>query len=145
MSHPGLPWTAAGVPKRRRGVSWGGGRERLGGYVTIGVMKPAATKMTYAGYRFFPDDGKRYELVDGELLMTPAPSTRHQRILRRLGFQLSAYVEANGLGEIFISPIDVVFEEHLVLQPDILLVRRERQAIVGADQYLPRFPVSGVF
>src|ERR1019366_2754225 len=93
----------------------------------------SATKMTYDLYRLLPEDGKRYELIDGELLMTPAPSPKHQRIVRRLGFQLSSYVEANGLGEVFIAPVDVVFEEHVVVEPDILFVSRERRGMVREE------------
>lgn len=80
-----------------------------------------------------PDDGKRYELIDGELLMTPAPSPRHQRILGRLFSHLSAHVEANGLGEVFISPVDVVFEEKTFLEPDILFISRQQQEIVRQE------------
>ncbi len=89
--------------------------------------------MTYAQYRLLPDDGKRYELIDGELLMTPAPSTRHQRILGNLFSELRAYVKANGLGEVFVSPVDVVFEENLFLEPDIVYVSRHQQQIVGEE------------
>ncbi len=96
-------------------------------------MKSSATKMTYDQYRLLPDDGKRYELIDGELLIIPTPSPRHQRILGELFFQLSPYVEENGLGEAFLSPLDVVFEEHLVLEPDILFVSREKTNIVGEE------------
>ena len=89
--------------------------------------------MTYDQYRLLPDDGKRYEMIDGELLTTPAHSPKHQRILGNLFSELRTHVEANDLGEVFISPIDVVFEEHLVLEPDILFVARERQHIVGEE------------
>ena len=96
-------------------------------------MKSSATKMTYDLYRLLPDDGKRYELIDGELLMVPAPSPQHQDIVGRLFSQLLVHVEANRLGKVFISPIDVLFEEHLVLQPDIIFVSRERQEIIGEE------------
>jgi len=89
--------------------------------------------MTYDQYRLMPEDGKRYELVNGELLMTPSPTTRHQRIVRDLSFALSAHVKQKGLGEIFIAPLDVVFEDHTVLEPDILFVRRDRASIVGEE------------
>jgi Uma2 family endonuclease len=97
-------------------------------------MKSSAAKMSYDLYRLLPDDGKRYELIDGELIMmTPAPTPQHQRILKQLGFQLSAFVETNGLGEVFIAPVDIVLEDHTVVEPDILFVSRERRGIVGEE------------
>jgi len=96
-------------------------------------MKPAAAKMNYDQLRLLPDDRQRHELVDGELLMTPAPKPKHQRVLNELNLALSAYVKEHRLGEVYIAPIDVVFEDHTVLEPDILFVRRERAGIVGEE------------
>jgi Uma2 family endonuclease len=89
--------------------------------------------MTYDQYRLMPEDGKRYELIDGELMMTPAPSPKHQRILRKLALALVSHVESNALGEVFFSPVDVVLEEHVVVQPDILFVRLSQHGIVGDE------------
>lgn len=66
--------------------------------------------------------GERWELVDGEVLVTPSPHWTHQRIVVRLTVLLDAYVRANALGEVFPSPLDVKLEPGLVLQPDILVV-----------------------
>src|SRR3982751_3944824 len=66
--------------------------------------------------------GERWELVDGEVLVTPAPHWMHQRIVRRLTVLLDAYVRAQALGEVFFSPLDVKLEPGLVLQPDVLVV-----------------------
>lgn len=96
-------------------------------------MKSSTKKMDYELYRLLPEDGKRTELIDGELLMTPAPSPRHQRVVASLGFQLVGFVKANALGEVFIAPVDVVFEEHVVLEPDILYISRQRSEIVRDD------------
>jgi Uma2 family endonuclease len=97
-------------------------------------MKSTAAKMTYELYRLLPDDGKRYELIDGELMMmTPAPTPRHQRIAGNLFSELRTHVKANNLGEVFIAPVDVVLEEHTVVEPDILFVSRERQGIVREE------------
>lgn len=96
-------------------------------------MKSSATKMTYDQYRLLPDDGKRYELIDGELLMTPSPSSRHQRALGNLFSELRAYARAHGAGEAFVSLLDVILEEHLVVQPDIVFVSQERRDIVGEE------------
>ena len=61
----------------------------------------------------------RYELVDGELLVTPSPARRHQLAARALLFALHPYVQRNGLGETFFSPSDVELEAESVLQPDV--------------------------
>lgn len=66
--------------------------------------------------------GERWELVDGEVLVTPAPHWMHQRIIMRLSVLLYEYVHPRGFGELFSSPLDVKLEPGLVLQPDILVV-----------------------
>ena len=66
--------------------------------------------------------GERWELVDGEVLVTPSPHWTHQRIVTRLTVLLDDYVGAQGLGEVFASPLDVKLEPGLVLQPDVLAV-----------------------
>jgi Uma2 family endonuclease len=96
-------------------------------------MSQAATKMTYEQYCLLPADGKQYEVIDGELFMTPAPRTRHQKIVVRLTEELSRFVRENGLGEVFVAPTDVLLEPHTVVQPDVLFIRKERLAIVKED------------
>ena len=96
-------------------------------------MSQAATKMTYEQYCLLPADGKQYEVIDGELFMTPAPRPRHQKIVLRLAEELSRFVRENSLGEIFISPIDVLLERHTILQPDVLFIRKDRLGIVKED------------
>ena len=66
--------------------------------------------------------GERWELVDGDVLVTPSPHWMHQRIIVRLTVLIDAYVRANALGELFASPLDVKLEPGLVLQPDLLVV-----------------------
>ncbi len=95
------------------------------------VAKPAV-KLTYEDYRNTPED-ERYELLDGELVMTAAPNIVHQRVSGRLEWHLRAFVEERGLGEIFDAPTDVVLSDTDVVQPDLLFVSRERADIVTAD------------
>ena len=66
--------------------------------------------------------GERWELVDGEVLVTPAPNWVHQRIIGRLFELIAPYVRAHRLGEAFLSPVDVKLQPGLVLQPDLLVV-----------------------
>ncbi len=85
--------------------------------------------LTYDDYLRAPE-GIRYELLEGELRMTPSPSTRHQTILKRLGIILVEQLEKKGLGEVFIAPFDIVLSEHNVVQPDILFISKDRLGIV---------------
>ena len=90
-------------------------------------------KFTYEDYRTTPED-KRYELLDGDLLMTPAPNLKHQRVQVRLGSRLERFVEERALGELFFAPCDVVLSDHDVVQPDLLFVSRERGHLLsGGD------------
>ena len=86
--------------------------------------------VTYDDYQNLPDDGNRYEIMGGELFMTPAPSTNHQRISRKLLIALNNYVEREGIGEVFDAPIDVVLSMTDVVQPDLLFVSKEREHII---------------
>ena len=84
-------------------------------------------KLDYDDYLRLPDDGKRYEILDGELYVTPAPSPLHQRVSKRLQRKLEDYFEARGLGEVFNAPIDMILGRHDVAQPDILVVTNAGQ------------------
>ena len=97
-------------------------------------MKSSATKMTYDEYCLLPEDRNQYELFDGELVMTPSPTARHQKIVGRLHARLLAYVEENSLGEVFIAPLDTIFNQYTVLQPDILFVSKERLSEVAKER-----------
>ena len=96
-------------------------------------MKTAASKMTYAQYCVLPDDGKQYEVIDGELFVTPAPTPRHQEILGELLFRLHTHVEANSLGKVYPGRVDIVFDQHTVVQPDVLFISNARLGIVKEE------------
>ena len=87
------------------------------------------TKFTVADYMNTPDD-VRYQLIDGELILAPSPTTRHQRVSVRLFVDLHQFVRMKGLGEACIAPLDVVFPDREVYQPDILFVSNERRGII---------------
>lgn len=82
-------------------------------------------KLTYADYLKI-DDERRYELIEGELVLTPSPGFFHQYVAANTEAILRAYVEKNGLGVVIIAPFDVVLAEDVVLQPDVLFLSRER-------------------
>ena len=89
-------------------------------------------KFTYEDYKHTPED-KRYELLDGELIMVPAPRTAHQRTSRKIGTPLDIFVTENDLGEVFDAPYDVVLSDTDVVQPDLLFVSKERSHIINED------------
>ncbi len=77
-----------------------------------------------------PEDDYRYEVVDGELYVTPAPSWLHQRGANRLLVYLDTYVHPRGLGEVVSAPIGVILDEEAGVQPDLVYVSRERAGII---------------
>ena len=89
-------------------------------------------KITYADYLKI-DDNNRYEIFNGELLMVPAPSTDHQEISRNIGFLVWSFVKQKGLGKVFNAPVDVVFDDDEVFQPDIVFIKSESQSIIGKN------------
>jgi Uma2 family endonuclease len=72
--------------------------------------------------RALPDDGKRYELVWGELLVSPSPVPRHQRVVGRLYLALVAYCQRVGAGETMLSPADISWSDDTLVQPDVFVV-----------------------
>ena len=85
---------------------------------------------TYQDYAALPDDGKRYEIHDGELCAMAAPSLLHQIVLANLSDVLRAHVKARRLGLVLFAPLDVILSdrpgETTVLQPDLIYVDNER-------------------
>lgn len=95
-------------------------------------------RFRYEDYKSLPESmERRYELLDGDLLMVPAPTTTHQRISRNLEVRLHEYCQQTGFGEVFDSPLDVVLGEtdaREVVQPDILLVAKERLSVIAEEE-----------
>ena len=77
-----------------------------------------------------PESNLPTELWDGELIMSPAPTPSHQKILARLFKSLDAWVDQHHLGETFLTPIDMVLTMHRATQPDIVFIANERLGIV---------------
>lgn len=86
--------------------------------------------LTYEDYCALPDDGKRYEIIAGDLHVAPSPGRSHQRVAGNLFIVLKTFVEGHGLGEVYIAPFDVILEETSVVVPDLLFVARERVGFV---------------
>jgi Uma2 family endonuclease len=82
----------------------------------------APTYYTADMVRALPDDGQRYELVHGELLVTPAPRAWHQEIVARLFEQLRAFVRDRAIGHVLMSPADISWADDTLVQPDVFVV-----------------------
>ncbi len=92
-----------------------------------------ATKigLTVDDYMALPNDGKRYELINGELILSPAPVPDHQFVVVALIEFLRSFVNRYGLGRIACAPIDVILSEIIALQPDIAFISNARMGIIG--------------
>lgn len=91
-------------------------------------MLAPTTKLTYHDYCLPPDDGKRYEIIDGDLYMTPASLTRHQVLVGRLLQMFMNYLDQHPIGQVLTAPCDVVLSDVGVVQPDLLLVLNHGKA-----------------
>ena len=99
---------------------------------------PRGRPLTRDDLESMPDDGHRYELIDGSLIVTPAPSVDHQRVLAALHLLLHAACPPDL--EVLFAPVDVALAEDTVMQPDLLVARR--RDLTQRD--LPRAPALAV-
>lgn len=98
-------------------------------------MKVATVRMTIEELDCLPDDGNRYELIDGELFVTASPLKLHQFVSKRLFKRLDDHVDANDLGEAYCAPFDVYLKipgatGPTRVQPDMLFVSKARSHII---------------
>ncbi len=99
------------------------------------VAGPRQGEWTYDAYAALPDDGQRYEIIDGVLLyMAPAPTPQHQRIGFRIAKRLSKYVEETDQGEVFIAPLDVENAPKTIVQPDVFILLKANTAKILAKR-----------
>jgi Uma2 family endonuclease len=84
------------------------------------------TTLTYRDYEALPDDGRRYEIHDGELSVTPAPTPQHQLVSGALFVALSAWLQAHPGGRFIYSPLDVILADTTIVQPDIVYLAPDR-------------------
>ena len=87
------------------------------------AMPAQPTEWTVDMVRALPDDGTRYEVIDGELFVTPAPSLTHQNAVLELALLIAPYLRARRIGETVISPVDlIVYGPRKFVQPDLFVV-----------------------
>ena len=99
---------------------------------------PYGRELTRADLEAMPDDGHRYELIDGVLIVSPAPRIRHQRVAGRL-YKALDQARSDDL-EVFFAPVDVVLAEDTVIQPDLLVAPID----AFTDRDLPTAPLLAV-
>jgi Uma2 family endonuclease len=87
---------------------------------------PGDALTTYADLESFPDDGFRREIIDGELIVSPSPKVRHQELLARLFLVFGNHIAAHGGGKVYFAPLDVLFSDIDVVEPDLLFISQER-------------------
>ena len=95
------------------------------------VPLPGPYRLTYADWLQFPDDGRLYEVIDGELLVTPPPNIRHQRASRELQFQIHLHLRQNGKGEVLNAPVGVRLRDDLIVGPDLIVILAEHADRIG--------------
>jgi len=88
--------------------------------------------LTVEDYRATPE-GARYQLIEGELIMSPSPNLNHQTILRNLSQILNSYLTTHPIGKYYFAPLDVYLSDHDVVQPDFLFVTNARLNILAED------------
>ena len=91
---------------------------------------PEKRTYTYNDYATLPE-GAPYQLIGGQLIMTPSPIPYHQEVLRKLGFKILVFLEKKELGHLYYAPLDVCFSDSDVYQPDIIFIQKEREEIIG--------------
>ena len=105
----------------------------------MGAVERVRPRVSYADLERAPEDGRRYELYDGEVYVVPAPIPRHQRVQIRLVEWLDEYAESVG-GFMVDAPIDIVFSEYDVLQPDVVFFGPARAHLVDLDRAIRHPP-----
>jgi Uma2 family endonuclease len=97
------------------------------------VERPASrdTRLTYDDFVLFPDDGMRHEIIDGEHYVTPSPNPRHQMLIGRLHFEIESWLRQHPqAGQVFLSPLDVLFTRWDIVEPDLLFIAGDQTAIL---------------
>ena len=97
-------------------------------------------RLTVDDYMLMPEDGKRYELVEGELIVSPSPKRFHQEIVGELYEAIKIWVRTEGLGKVLVAPLDYRIDDHNVVQPDILYLPKSHPQYDDYDALLSEPP-----
>ncbi len=135
--------STAVASKREEGDGWSARLshkttvERRGQDMNVTAMtKPTVRKLSHADYLRFPEDGNRHELIDGVHYVTPPPVMGHQRVIGTLYYLLRHYLEQQGGGDVFLSPVGVQFTLFDTVEPDLVFVSNERKSVLRETHIL---------
>jgi len=96
-------------------------------------LRTGRTRCTYEDYARLPE-GAPYQLIGGELVMTPSPTPYHQMVSMKLELQMAGYVLEKNLGIVLYAPLDVYLEETETYQPDLIFISNERMHIIEEER-----------
>src|SRR5438093_4930104 len=107
-------------------------------------IPPGPIRLTYEDYVDLPDDGRRYEILDGELEVSPAPAPKHQAVSRNLVWIVHGHVQERGLGSVYYAPIHVILTDPSIVHPDLVFIAGSRETIVRRRRIerAPALPVD---
>lgn len=94
------------------------------------IEGPGQGSWTYQDYAAIPDDGRRYEVVNGVLYMSPSPGRWHQETVGEVFAHLRAYVKSHKLGQVYLAPFDVELAPNIIVQPDVMLILHTNSGII---------------
>lgn len=95
--------------------------------------QPYVVHVTYDDLKRLPDDGRRYEILEGQIYMSPSPTTRHQWTSGRLYLLLARWAAEKAGGKVFYAPMDVLLAYDTVVQPDLIWVSPDRVDVLVKD------------
>lgn len=96
------------------------------------MLQTSATLINRHDYEEMPQGPPYYQVIEGDLVMSPSPTTFHQHIIVNLAVIFRRFLEKKSLGEIFIAPLDVFLDEVNIYQPDVIFVSSQRRSIITA-------------
>lgn len=97
---------------------------------------PAQGQWTYDDYLHLPDDGRRYEIIEGDLYVTNAPSFDHQFVVSQLNRKIGNFVEERNLGVVLPAPFEVHLSETTrPVQPDVIFIKADKQPSAGTQVF----------
>jgi Uma2 family endonuclease len=94
--------------------------------MTPAAGKPRPRGLTHRDLDDTPDDGNRWEVIDGELHVSPFPSPKHQRVITQLAKLIATFVDSHGLGQVFVAGLKVVLDEPTGVGPDLVYISNAR-------------------
>ena len=98
----------------------------------LAVRPPAGEIiLTYDDYAALPNDGKRYEIIEGDIFVSPAPRPKHQKAIGNLHIILGLYLQDHPIGDLYLAPIDLILSFTNIAQPDLLFLRNEKLHLVS--------------